>query len=358
MGKAMKLLGSLLVAGALGASVKRSASPKSGRGHSGSPKSGSPKSGIASGSPKAPMDSPMKSGSAEWDFEIPEELMADKEKMEKMMKKFMMVKKMMKELKMGGSGVFAPVKNDIETEVDLEQNFITNINIDFDEDDEPRRPRSPHHKGPKSPKSPEDDSRSPDHQAGKMDLDAFFEHLEELDGDFPALLVNIQNFINQNNVIDTDVNMEILNGEKDFDFERPEEPEKQPEHGWQVWDGTTNDEGRAAFDGEKAFIKFVNFMNEHGDKLPQILVNVQNFINQNNVMDTDVNMEILNNKEGDSEEDKPEEGEFGWPVWDGDNSHFDGHMEFDLDEKDFERLMKDENAKKMFKEICEQVKKL
>ena len=85
----MKLLGSLLVAGALGASVKRSASPKSGHGHSGSPKSGSPKSGIASGSPKAPMDSPMKSGSPEWDFEIPEELMADKEKMEKMMKKFM-----------------------------------------------------------------------------------------------------------------------------------------------------------------------------------------------------------------------------------------------------------------------------
>merc|ERR1712158_119163 len=205
--------------------------------------------------------------------------MADKEKMEKMGKKFMMVKKMMKELKMGGSGVFAPVKNDIETEVDLEQNFITNINIDFDEDDEPRRPRSP------------------DHQAGKMDLDEFFEHLEEFDGDFPAFLINIQNFINQNNVMDTDVNMEILNGEHDFDFERPEEPEKQPEHGWQVWDGTTNDEGRAAFDGEKAFIKFVNFMDEHGDKLPQILVNVQNFINQNNVRDTDVNMEILNNKE-------------------------------------------------------------
>ena len=122
-----------------------------------------------------------------------------------------------------------------------------------------------------------------------MDLDEFFEHLEEFDGDFPALLVNIQNFINQNNVMDTDVNMEILNGEHDFDFERPgfliksslcwqfssEEPEKQPEHGWQVWDGTTNDEGRAAFDGEKAFIKFVNFMDEHGDKLPQILVNVQ-----------------------------------------------------------------------------------
>merc|ERR1712004_866719 len=210
--KTMKLLGSLLVAGALGASVKRSASPKSGRGHSGSPKSGSPKSGIASGSPKAPMDSPMKSGSPEWDFKIPEELMADKEMMEKMMKKFMMVKKMMKELKMDGSGVFAPVKNDIETEIDLEQNFITNINIDFDEDDEPRRPRSPHHKGPKSPKSPEHDSRSPDHQAGKMDLDEFFRHLEELDGDFPALLVNIQNFINQNNVMDTDVNMEILNG--------------------------------------------------------------------------------------------------------------------------------------------------
>ena len=54
-----------------------------------------------------------------------------------------------------------------------------------------------------------------------MDLDAFFEHLEEYDGDMPALLVNIQNFINQNNVIDTDVNMEILNGEHDFDFERP-----------------------------------------------------------------------------------------------------------------------------------------
>jgi len=54
-----------------------------------------------------------------------------------------------------------------------------------------------------------------------------------------------------------------------------EEPEKQAEHGWEVWDGTTNDEGRAAFDGEKAFIKFVNFMDEHGDKLPQILVNVQ-----------------------------------------------------------------------------------
>merc|ERR1712037_568603 len=125
--KAMKLLGSLLVAGALGASVKRSASPKSGHGHSSSPKSGSPKFGIASGSPKAPMDSPMRSGSPEWDFEIPEELMADKEKMKKMMKKFMMVKKMMKELKMGGSGVFAPFKNDIETEVDLEQNFITNI---------------------------------------------------------------------------------------------------------------------------------------------------------------------------------------------------------------------------------------
>ena len=88
----MKLLGSLLVAGALGASVKRSASPKSGRGRSGSPMSGR-RSGIASGSPKAPMDSPMdspmKSGSPEWDFEIPEELMADKEKMEKMMKKFM-----------------------------------------------------------------------------------------------------------------------------------------------------------------------------------------------------------------------------------------------------------------------------
>jgi hypothetical protein len=28
---------------------------------------------------------------------------------------------MMKELKMGGNGVFAPVKNDIETDVDLEQ---------------------------------------------------------------------------------------------------------------------------------------------------------------------------------------------------------------------------------------------
>ena len=54
-----------------------------------------------------------------------------------------------------------------------------------------------------------------------------------------------------------------------------EEAEKQPENGWEVWDGTTNDEGRAAFDGEKAFIKFVNFMDEHGDKLPQILVNVQ-----------------------------------------------------------------------------------
>jgi hypothetical protein len=37
----------------------------------------------------SPMDSPMKSGSPEWDFEIPEEFMADKEKMEKMMKKFM-----------------------------------------------------------------------------------------------------------------------------------------------------------------------------------------------------------------------------------------------------------------------------
>ena len=37
----------------------------------------------------SPMDSPMKSGSPEWDFKIPEELMADKEKMEKMMKKFM-----------------------------------------------------------------------------------------------------------------------------------------------------------------------------------------------------------------------------------------------------------------------------
>lgn len=84
----MKLLGSLLVAGAIGASVKRSASPKSGRGRSGSPMSGR-RSGIASGSPKAPMDSPMKSGSPEWDFEIPEELMADQEKMEKMMKKFM-----------------------------------------------------------------------------------------------------------------------------------------------------------------------------------------------------------------------------------------------------------------------------
>ena len=55
----------------------------------------------------------------------------------------------------------------------------------------------------------------------------------------------------------------------------PEEPEKQPEHGWEVWDGTTNDEGRAAFDGERAFMKFVNFMEEHGEKLPQILVNVQ-----------------------------------------------------------------------------------
>lgn len=54
-----------------------------------------------------------------------------------------------------------------------------------------------------------------------------------------------------------------------------EEPEKQPEHGWEVWDGTNQDEGRAAFDGEKAFIKFVNFMEEHGDKLPKILVNVQ-----------------------------------------------------------------------------------
>ena len=92
-------------------------------------------------------------------------------------------------------------------------------------------------------------------------------------------------------------------------------------------------------------------------------------------MDTDVNMEILNNKDGEEEEDKPENGEFGWPVWDGDNSHFDGHnwrdMEFeledvvmylkeklDLDEKDFMRLMKDEKAKKMFKEICEQVKKM
>lgn len=316
----------------------------------------------------------MKSGSPEWDFEIPEELMADKEKMEKMMKKFMMVKKMMKELKMGGNGVFAPVKNDIETDVDLEQNFITNINIDFDEEDEPRRPRSPHHKGPKSPEE-EHGSRSPNHEVGKMDLDAFFEHLEEYDGDMPALLVNIQNFINQNNVMDTDVNMEILNGEHDFDFERPEEPEKQPEHGWEVWDGTTNDEGRAAFDGERAFIKFVNFMEEHGEKLPQILVNVQNFINQNNVMDTDVNMEILNNKEGAEEENKPEDAEFGWPVWDGDNSHFDGHnwrdMEFeledvvmylkeklDLDEKDFMRLMKDEKAKKMFAEICEQVKKM
>merc|ERR1712127_630312 len=196
--KNMKLLGSLLVAGALGASVKRSASPKSGRGRSGSPMSGR-RSGIASGSP---MDSPM----------------ADKEKMEKMMKKFMMVKKMMKELKMGGNGVFAPVKNDIETDVALEQNFITNINVDFDEDDEPRRPRSPHHKGPKSPEE-EHGSRSPNHEVGKMDLDAFFEHLEEYDGDMPALLVNIQNFINQNNVIDTDVNMEILNGEHDFDFE-------------------------------------------------------------------------------------------------------------------------------------------
>merc|ERR1712127_993051 len=196
--KNMKLLGSLLVAGALGASVKRSASPKSGRGRSGSPMSGR-RSGIASGSPMdSPMDSPMKSGSPEWDFEIPEELMADKEKMEKMMKKFMMVKKMMKELKMGGNGVFAPVKNDIETDVDLEQNFITNINIDFDEDDEPRRPRSPHHKGPKSPEE-EHGSRSPNHEVGKMDLDAFFEHLEEYDGDMPALLVNIQNFINQKN---------------------------------------------------------------------------------------------------------------------------------------------------------------
>ena len=54
-----------------------------------------------------------------------------------------------------------------------------------------------------------------------MDLDEFFEHLEEFDGDFPAFLINIQNFINQNNVMDTDVNMEILNGEHDFDFERP-----------------------------------------------------------------------------------------------------------------------------------------
>ncbi|CBY07585.1 unnamed protein product [Oikopleura dioica] len=367
----MKLLGSILVAGAIGASVKRSASPKSGRGRSGSPMSGS-----RSGSPKAPMDSPMdspmKSGSPEWDFEIPEELMADKEKMQKMMKKFMMIKKMMKELKMGGNGVFAPVKNDIETDVELEQNFVTNINIDFNDDEEPRRPRSPHHKGPKSPEH-EHDSRSPDHEVGKMDLDAFFELLEN--DDMPGLLVNIQNFINQNNMIDTDVNMEILNGEHDFDFERPEEPEKQPEHGWEVWDGTNQDEGRAAFDGEKAFIKFVNFMEEHGDKLPKILVNVQNFINQNNVMDTDVNMEIMNNQEGAEEEDKPEEGEFGWPVWNGDKSQFDGHnwrdMDFeledvvmflkeklDLDEKDFKGLMKDEKAKKMFKEICEQVKKM
>jgi len=92
-------------------------------------------------------------------------------------------------------------------------------------------------------------------------------------------------------------------------------------------------------------------------------------------MDTDVNMEIMNNQEGAEEEDKPEEGEFGWPVWNGDKSQFDGHnwrdMDFeledvvmylkeklDLDEKDFKGLMKDEKAKKMFKEICEQVKKM
>ena len=54
-----------------------------------------------------------------------------------------------------------------------------------------------------------------------------------------------------------------------------EKPEEQPEAGWEVWDGTTRDEARAAFDGERAFIKFVNFMEEHGEKLPQILVNVQ-----------------------------------------------------------------------------------
>ncbi|CAG5102911.1 Oidioi.mRNA.OKI2018_I69.chr1.g524.t1.cds [Oikopleura dioica] len=379
----MKLLGSLLVAGALGASVKRSASPKSGR-RSGSPRSASPRSAD---SPK--MDSPLASPdmspemSPEWELGIPEEFMGDKEKMKKMVKKFMMIKNLMKEAKLGQNGVFAPVKNDIETDVDLEQNFITNINIDFDDDKPRRRPESPHHKGPKSPedqhesrspvKDDEHESRSPDHEVSKMDLEHFFELLEEYDGDFPALLVNIQNFVNQNNVIDTDVNMEILNG--DHDFERPEKPEEQPEAGWEVWDGTTGDEARAAFDGERAFIKFVNFMEEHGEKLPQILVNVQNFINQNNVMDTDVNMEILNSdRDGEKQEPEPE-AEFGWPVWDGDKTDFEGHswrdMEFeledvlmflkeklDLEEGDFKRLMKNEKAKKMFKEICEEVKKM
>ena len=85
----MKLLGSLLVAGALGATVKRSASPKSGR-RSGSPQSASPRSAD---SPK--MDSPLASPdmspdmSPEWELGIPEEFMGDKEKMKKMMKKFM-----------------------------------------------------------------------------------------------------------------------------------------------------------------------------------------------------------------------------------------------------------------------------
>jgi len=278
-----------------------------------------------------------------------------------MMKKFMMLKKMMKEAQMGSNGVFAPVKNDIETDVDFEQNFITNINIDFDKDEDER---------PKSPKSPEShDEINPMH-----DIDHFFELLEEYGDDIPSLLINIQNFVNQNNVIATDVNMEILNGEHDFDFERPEQPEEKPESGWEVWDGSTEDEGRAAFDGERAFIKFVNFMDEHGDKLPQILVNVQNFINQNNVMDTDVNMEILNN-DREKEEEEEHGAEFGWPVWDGDNSHFDGHdwrdMELELedvvmflkeklelDEADFKRLLKDEKAKKMFKEICDQVKNM
>ena len=85
-------------------------------------------------------------------------------------------------------------------------------------------------------------------------------------------------------------------------------------------------------------------------------------------------MEILNN-DREKEEEEEHGAEFGWPVWDGDNSHFDGHdwrdMEFDLedvvmflkeklelDEADFKRLLKDEKAKKMFKEICDQVKKM
>ena len=92
-------------------------------------------------------------------------------------------------------------------------------------------------------------------------------------------------------------------------------------------------------------------------------------------MDTDVNMEILNNDRDNKEKEPEPDTEFGWPVWDGDKTDFEGHswrdMEFeledvlmflkeklDLEEGDFKRLLKDKKAKKMFKEICDEVKKM